>query len=179
MADRLFLALRPDAAAATRIHQLGQRLREVYGLEGRPLSIERLHVTLCFLGEYDSLSPELLATAHGIAAQAVCGAPFELRLDRVMSFVRYGGDAPLVLCREDDCAPLTRLHHALAAAAARTGLIPADPRGFKPHVTLLYDAKMITLQEVEPFAWTATEVLLIRSHIGRGRHDVLGRYPLR
>lgn len=165
--DRLFFALRPDPAAAVRIHALALRLGDVYGLTGKPLALERLHVTLCFLGDHDGLPPPLLAMA-GAMAEGLHAAPFELAFDRVMSFERKG-DAPLVLCRDDACAPLDALRRQLGADAAQ---------GFKPHVTLRYDPKWISLQEVAPISWKVTEVLLIHSLIGRGRHEVLGRYPL-
>lgn len=165
--DRLFFALRPDAAAAGRIHALALRLREVYGLKGKPLALERLHVTLCFLGDHDGLPPPLLAAAS-TATRSLHGAPFELRFDRVMSFERRA-DRPLVLCRDDECPPLQVMRRQLGADQGG---------GFKPHVTLLYDNRMISPQEVAPICWNVTEVLLIHSLIGQGRHEVLGRYPL-
>jgi RNA 2',3'-cyclic 3'-phosphodiesterase len=165
--DRLFFALRPDLAAAVRIHALALRLGEVYGLTGKPLPLERLHVTLCFLGDHDGLPPQLLAMADALAKQ-LRSAPFELAFDRVMSFERRR-DAPLVLCRDDACASLDGLRQQLGAAPGES---------FTPHVTLRYDPKRISLQEVAPISWQVTEVLLIRSLIGYGRHDVLERYPL-
>lgn len=53
--ENLFFALRPDAAAAQRAHALALRLRAEYGLTAQPLPLERLHMTLCFLGSYTSL----------------------------------------------------------------------------------------------------------------------------
>lgn len=167
--DRLFFALRPDLAAAVRIHALALRLGEVYGLAGKPLQLERLHVTVCFLGNHDGLPPELVTVARAVAGN-LRAAPFELSFNRVMSFERTRGDAPLVLCRDDACLPLDDLRRQLGAD-------PAE--GFKPHVTLRYDPKRISLQEVAPICWNVTEVLLVHSHVGRGRHEVLARHPLR
>ena len=166
--DRLFFALRPTLDAAVRIHALALRFGEVYGLTGKPLALENLHVTLCFLGEFDGMPPPLLARAE-VLGQQLHAAPFELAFDRVMSFERRH-DPPLVLCREDACAPLDALRRQLGADSRES---------FRPHVTLRYDRRRIPLQEVAPIAWTTTEVLLIRSLVGRGRHEVLGRYPLR
>lgn len=166
--DRLFFALRPDLAAAVRIHALSLRLGEEYGLTGRPLALERLHLTLSFLGDHDGLPPPLLAAADA-SAKRLRAAPFELTLDRVVSFERKGA-APLVLCHEEPCSPLEDMRRQLGA----------DPmQEFRPHVTLRYDPKRIALRTVTPISWTVTEVLLIRSLIGRGHHEVLGRYPLR
>jgi 2'-5' RNA ligase len=166
--DRLFFALRPDAAAAERIHALASRVREVHDLKGKPLALERLHVTLLFLGNHDGLPQQLLAFA-ALAAKALRHEPFELNFDRVMSFTRSTGNAPLVLCRDDDRTPLDDLRRQLGAESTQS---------FKPHVTLLYDDRILSPQEVAPISWMVTEVLLIRSLIGRGRHEVLARHPL-
>jgi 2'-5' RNA ligase len=165
--DRLLFALRPDLAAAVHIHALALRLGEVYRLTGKPLALERLHVTLCFLGDHAGLPARLLAAADALA-KGLQVASFGLAFDRVMSF-EHRGDAPLVLCRDDACPPLDELRRQLGADPAHS---------FKPHVTLRYDPKRISLQEVAPISWNVTEVLLIRSLIGRGRHEVLGSYPL-
>jgi 2'-5' RNA ligase len=166
--DRLFFALRPDAAAAARMHQLTLRLRDVHQLTGKPLAVERLHVTLGFLGDHDGLPPRLVAAADAVA-RGVLAEPFELAFDHVMSFERNQGAAPLVLCRETPCAPLDALC---------TQLGTDTTRDFKPHATLLYDSRAVPLHEVDAISWTVTEVLLIRSLVGRARHEVLGRYPL-
>lgn len=175
--DRLFFALRPDALMAARIHQLALQLRQSHGFSGRPLAVGRLHVTLCFLGEFADPAPALVAAAHDAAAD-LHEAPFELAFDHVTSFARPG-DAPLVLCRQDSCAPLTRLRERLCEALARTGCFQLETREFKPHVTLLHDHRQVPPQAIAPIAWIVTEVLLVRSPIGRGEHEVLGRYPLR
>lgn len=166
--DRLFFALQPTLDAAVRIHALALRLGEVYGLTGKPLALENLHVTLCFLGEFDGVPLPLLARAEAMGQQ-LHAAPFELAFDHVMSFERRH-DPPLVLCREDACAPLDELRRQLGADPAES---------FKPHITLRYARRRIPLQQVAPITWTVTEVLLIRSLVGRGHHEVLGSYPLR
>ncbi|HTP40093.1 MAG TPA: RNA 2',3'-cyclic phosphodiesterase [Steroidobacteraceae bacterium] len=176
--DRLFLALRPDAPAAARIRELAQRLRAACGLAGQPLPLDRLHLTLYFLGDHAGLPPELLAAAE-TAAGSTRAARFDIRLDSVKSFVGGRGPAPLVLCRQDGSPPLVRLRRQLETAIARTRQFPADSRAFQPHVTLLYDRQRLAPRSVEPVAWTATEVLLVRSLIGRAQHEVLARYPLR
>jgi RNA 2',3'-cyclic 3'-phosphodiesterase len=166
--DRLFFALRPDVAATARIGEITQRMRAVHELAGEPLLPQHLHVTLLFLGDYAGLPPALVADAEA-AGRKLRAAPFELKFDRVMSF-RRKRNPPLVLCRDDSCAPLMVLRHQLGAE---------QKHGFRPHVTMLYDRKMVAAEEVAPVVWTASEVLLIHSLIGRKQHEVLGRYPLR
>lgn len=174
--DRLFFALRPDAGTAARIHRLTLELAATLGLKGRPLPQERLHVTLLFLGDHAGL-PQPLLHAADAAARCLAFAPFELTFDHVRSFASARGAAPLVLC-SDACPPLPELRHALLAGLQQDGVVPADARPFVPHITLLHDSQVVPRRAVEAVTWTAAEVLLIRSRIGRGQHDVLQRYPL-
>jgi 2'-5' RNA ligase len=175
--DRLFFALRPDPWTAARIHELAQKQRVAHRLMGRPLALERLHVTLCFLGDHRGLAPGLVDAADA-AARDLRGMPFELTFDRVMSFRRSKGVAPLVLCRDQECAPLMQLRDSIAPGLARAGQLCHETREFTPHVTLLFDRTRVPEQQVPPVTWTVMEVLLVRSLIGRGKHEVLGRYPL-
>jgi 2'-5' RNA ligase len=174
--ERLFFALRPDPDTATRLHEFTLQLRVIHDLQARALARERLHLTLCFLGDHGGLSPQQLAAADA-AGRSLAQTPFELVVDQLVSLGHNRGATPLVLCPELDSAPLRRLHDDLAARIA-PGLFQLDARPFRPHVTLLYAEKIIAAQPVAPISWMATEVLLIQSHIGRGHHEVLGRYPL-
>lgn len=170
----LFFALRPDAAARQRIHDLAIRQRDLRGMPGKVTEPGQLHVTLCFLGTLSKLPPDAIAAADA-AARTVRAAPFHLEFDRVKSFP---GSNAFVLCREDDCPPLVRLRNALVVAITRTGRFRLETREFRPHVTLLHDPQLVGLQEVEPVGWTVRELLLIRSHHGLAPHQVLGSYPL-
>jgi 2'-5' RNA ligase len=179
--DRLFFALQPDAETAARIHALALRLRGVLALQGRPLAVERLHVTLCFLGNHPALPPDLVAAADAVAKTLSCAA-FELCFDQVMSFGSSrdlsGRATAVVLCCDEDCAPLSALRNQLAAALSRTGKFQLEARSFKPHVTLLYDRHAVSPQEVAATCWTAREFVLVHSLVGKSEHRVLGRYAL-
>lgn len=176
-ANNLFLALRPDEEAAARIHRLTLRLRDTLQLKGAPFALDRLHVTLCYLGMYADLPQDLIAVADA-AVRAIRCEPFELALDRVLSFPRRDEKLPLVLCRDGDCGPLQALHGSLATAIARTGGFPPENHRFRPHVTLLYDRRKVAEQAVAPVSWVVHDFVLIRSLYGRTRHEVLARYPL-
>jgi 2'-5' RNA ligase len=175
--ERLFYALRPDAAAATRIHALTLQLCGAHGLKARPPAIERLHLTLCFLGDHAGMSAQQFAAADAAGRMLRPGC-FEIVFDHVECF-GHQGVVPLVLIPQEGSPPLRELHDDLTARVAPTGLFDLDARPFRPHVTLLYAEKRIPAQRVTPVSWEVEEVLLIRSHIGRGQHEVLGRYPLR
>ena len=65
--DRLFFALFPTLGAAAQVYALQQELRIRHGLWGRPLAIERLHVTLCHLGDHAGLPSSIVLRAREAA----------------------------------------------------------------------------------------------------------------
>ena len=61
------------------------------------------------------------------------------------------------------------LHQLLHLEIRRAGLPPLASQGFNPHMTLLYDHRLVAEQAIDhPLHWTATEFALIDSHVGRG-----------
>jgi 2'-5' RNA ligase len=182
MADSLFFALRPDTQAAARIHALAQRAHATLGASGKLLAIDRLHVTLNFLGQYPALPPELPRIAAD-AARTVRGVSFELCFQRLMSFDsaarrRLRRGHPAVLVRDDDCEPLQTLRTRLLLATKKTGCFPGVESSTTPHVTLFYDRKQIQEQEVARICWTVREFVLVHSLVGKSEHRVLARYAL-
>ena len=171
--DGVFFAVLPDAGARVRIGDLTQGLREKYALTGRPLA-ERVHVSLQGLGEYPSFPDDMVARAIEAAA-AVTLAPFTVAFDRVMSFSGKPGQLPLVL-RGEGAAGITMLQQALGAALAKAGLRGGQSA---PHLTLLYDARCIDEQPIEPIEWTVRQFVLVHSLLGKGAYKSLGRWPLR
>ena len=69
-------------------------------------------------------------------------------------------------------------HAALAARLGESGLGRFAAESFEPHVTLAYDARMVTTEAVAPVVWTAHEFVLVHSLLGQTRHIPLGRWPL-
>lgn len=176
--DRLFFAIRPDADAATRVDRLVQDLCKQHGLKGKSLGIERFHVTLYHVGDYGGLPADVVDLA-GEAARAVSGAaPFRLEFEQVASFSRRPRNMPLVLLGGDGLIAVSRFQLSLAAALARVGLGLSGGANYTPHLTLLYDDRYVAAQAIEPVAWTAHEFVLVRSLIGKGRHEILLRFPL-
>ncbi|HEV2539730.1 MAG TPA: RNA 2',3'-cyclic phosphodiesterase [Frateuria sp.] len=174
--DRLFFAVMPPPSVATRLAALAQELRGRLALHGRPRPTAHLHVTLHHLGDFAGL-PQQRVEAARAAAAAVAMAAFQARFDRVGSFAGRSGKHPFVLLGADDAAGLRGLHSALGERLAAAGLGRRE-RAFVPHVTLLYDARTVPTQPVEPLEWTAGEFLLIHSLLGRTEYRVLGRWPL-
>lgn len=172
----LFFALRPDAARAERLVALASRLRTELGLRGKPRPATQLHITLQYLGRgRGGPVPELLRAARAAASELIWPA-FDLGFDRLYSFARGRGPHPLVLGGGQGLEPVREMHAALADLLRRHGL--RAPAGFEPHLTLLYDARVVPEQPQHVPGWVASELLLIDSLQGLGRHHVLGRWPL-
>lgn len=174
--DSLFFALFPDEAAAARLADLSAQLRAQYGLKARAIPLERLHVTLHYLGAFAGLPDALIARTHA-AASGIALPPAEIELDRIESFPGRRAKRPLVLSGEASPS-LHALEHTLHAALADAGIaVKRHPR-FVPHVTLLYDEQRVPPHPVAPVAWRAGEFALVRSLLGQSRHEVLTRWPL-
>lgn len=177
--DRLFFALFPDAAAVARIGELIRMLRGEHGLRGRALPSDRFHVTLHFLGDYpQDLWPQIAGRAAE-AASRVRLPPFDARFDYVASFAAHRKEAPLVLRSEAGRDALRALQARLGLALRSLGSLIRAGHGFEPHLTLMYDEREIAAQSIDPIAWRAEEFVLVRSRIGRGEYEPLGRWPLR
>lgn len=176
--DRLFFAIRPDADAAARIDRLVQDLRAKHGLRGKPLGVERFHVTLFHVGDFAGLPSNVVGLAGEAARTVSAVPPFRLGFERVASFSRRPRNMPMVLLGSDVLLAVTRFQQTLAAALASVGLGHGGGANYTPHLTLLYDDRYVAAQSIEPIAWTAHEFVLVRSLIGKGRHEVLEHFPL-
>lgn len=177
--ERLFYAILPDAAARQRILSIGEELRKRHGLTGKAIAPERLHITIHHLGDYaaDDERWDGVVDAAKRAAGSCPTASFEICLDRSGSF-RSGNDKrPCVLLGPEGENPLRRLHLALGDRMAAQGLGSLAVRTFNPHVTLLYDRAMLPVEPIEPITWTATELVLIHSKLGRSEHHRLDAWP--
>lgn len=174
--ERLFFALMPEPTIATAIAGIGAELISKHRLRTRPLSSERLHVTLHHLGDYAGLPPSLLQHAARAAAR-VRAEPFEVQFDRVGSFGGRAQQQPCVLRGDDGLQPLIRLQRSLLRRLAEQG-ITGDSR-FTAHLTLLYSEEVLPWQRIAPVQWRVEDFVLIRSFLGQTRYQLEGRWPLR
>ena len=147
--DLLFFALRVGAASAARVMQLRDRLCHENGLKGRRIATDLLHVTLRGIGAYHGL-PNFVIERAREAGATVSTSPFRLLFDRAMSFNGGQGKRPLVLCPSDDLAGLFRLHFALGEAMKRARIGRHLRSQFTPHMTLLYDSRVVPERRIEP-----------------------------
>lgn len=175
-AQRLFLALFPQAGDGARMAEPIHLLRQHHRLGGQLLRTDRLHITLHSLGDYVGAVPEALVDAAMAAAAGVIHPPIDIVFDRALSFAgSSSGKNAFVLCGRDTAA-VSQLVHILGLALKRAGLESQPSR--KPHMTMLYDDQVVVEHTVEPIRWTATEFVLVRSLLGKTQHRWLARWPL-
>jgi 2'-5' RNA ligase len=174
---RIFFACLPDPGTAAEINALAVRLGEAHGLEGTAILPEHLHVTLFHLGDWAVLPEEIVRLAREAAA-GVDARPFDVSFTRAESFRNSTGVYPFVLTGDKAGAAWRSLHTALGAALKRAGLGGATQGEFKPHITLLRDARRVPPARIEPVSWTVREFVLVHSLLGKTTHLHLGRWPL-
>jgi 2'-5' RNA ligase len=175
--DRLFFAIFPDAGTAVRIAQLREELRLELGLQGKPLASERLHATLHPVGDYAGLPQDRVARA-GDVASTVAMPPLTVAFEGAKSFRGRPGHRPFVLRGGDGVAGLMMLRQRLGLALEKAGLGRSVPHN-TPHVTLLYDDRLVADRPVDTVSWAVHEFVLVHSLLGRSRYNVLARFPLR
>ena len=176
---RVFFALWPDKAAASRLHALARQLHARLG--GRLMREDSLHATLAVIGD---IAPERVAELR-VAADAVRAPGFQLAFD-VAACWRHNHIAYL---------GMRRIPHALhglqadLAARLRAAGFMLEARVFSPHVTLLRKAECAEMANskmdkenpaTEPVAWAVRDFVLVRSSIGANgsRYEQIGRWPL-
>ena len=173
--EKLFLALLLDPGlyrtAANRIRSPCQK----YGFTGTPYAAERLHLSLLDFGDYHA---DLAAVVTQVAA-TVRFHPFEIRLDTAMSFSHRPPRCPYVLTSEHGVNQVRAFFWVLHERFCGDVTASARSSGFVPHLTLVWDEKMIPAHALErPLSWTARDFVLVRSYQGESRYDILGRWPL-
>ncbi|MCC8405893.1 2'-5' RNA ligase family protein [Paraburkholderia sp. MMS20-SJTN17] len=178
--DGLFFAVYPDANTAAGIAKLAQQLcveaQARSRVRGKPLAVDRLHVTLRHLGNFAGGLPADVVEAAKRAAALVSMAPFTVEFDAVASFAKRPRPGPVVLVGEHSVRGLHALHDALEAGLEAGGIEP-DAR-FTPHLTLAYGLPWIGRRPAEPVCWNVREFALMHSLLGQSRHIVLARWPL-
>lgn len=176
--DRLFFAVLSPRDAAREITERIRLLRIEHGLQGRPIAPARLHISLHGVGDYFQLPGAVIASAREAGA-SVAMPPFEIVLDRVLSFRKNKTEWPFVLRAGGDLPGLVLLHRLLGEAMKREGLGQRGMRSFTPHMTLLYDDRAAKEQAIEPIRIPVSDFALVHSLVGQSRYVELARWPLR
>lgn len=168
---RLFFALWPDDAVRAAIAEVAQRLLPTKA-QGRRTRVERLHMTVQFLGDFDS--PPDTAVDKAIAAAMSIEPPMEIAmtLDRLGNF---GRGRVVWLGSSATPGQLLELHRRLGDALAARGLTPKHADMLVPHVTLARDAREVCDAALPALQWRARDFVLVDSTSGEYR--ILGRWP--
>jgi RNA 2',3'-cyclic 3'-phosphodiesterase len=174
--DRLFFALFPTLGAAAQVYSLQQELRVRHGLWGRPLAMDRLHVTLCHLGDHIGLSQAIVAKARE-AAGRIKASSFEVTFDRALSFAGRARNRAFVLRSREGTRAVEAFQKQLGAEMTACGL-GKFVKPYTPHMTLLYDSTGVAEHAIEPVSWRAAEFRLVHSLLGQTKHISLGSWPL-
>lgn len=173
--DRLFLALRPDAATVDTIRR---RLLPELCLEnqvlGRARRVHALHVSLVGIGTYEGVPKVRVARVSEAVARFAYPA-FDVGFDRI---TRFSPSGAVVLAGGADLRSLHEFSRAIRSALRKSGVkVPADA-SFNPHMTLVYSKNPFDERRVTPVRWRVREVVLIHSMVGHSRHVILESWPL-
>jgi 2'-5' RNA ligase len=175
--DRLFFAILSPPETAVHIAERIHFLRAEHGLKGRPIGSGRLHISLHGLGDHPRLPKTLIEQARRAGA-SVAMPPFEIEFDRAMSFARKNEKPPVVLRASGDVTLLMTFHRLLGEALKRARLCRRVPSHFTPHMTLLYDQRVVKEQAIEPVRLPVRDFALVHSLVGRSHYIELARWPL-
>ncbi|MBY8828432.1 2'-5' RNA ligase family protein [Hephaestia mangrovi] len=165
---RLFFALVPPIVLARQVANAAAWFDD----EGAPVAADRLHVTMFILDDRYGVPPSLVAALRGVGS-AIAAAPIRLVFDRA-----GGGERSIALRPSRRIAPLDALHREIGRLCAAAGIEARANYSFSPHMTLGYRDGRPFNTPVTPVAWTARELVLVHSHLGRTRHERLGSWAL-
>ena len=171
--ENLFIAARPDRAAALAAQSIARDYRDLYRIDRQPLSDRRLHVSLIGLEHSPVLEKSLIYDARA-AIDEVRFEPFEIKFDSVMS-LKSRASRPIVLAATE---PNPRLRSVICRLAERLDGLGALPHGFKEdflvHMTLIYyDKPVMQLHLSTPISWIVDRLWLVRSLVGQGTYEFL------
>lgn len=99
-----------------------------------------------------------------------------MTFDCALTFVKGDSDhianKPYVLgCEPNSNQALHLLQRQLHMPLLRMGML--HRKSFVPHVTLLYDAKTVARQAIDPIRWRVSKIALVHSHFGKTHHEEL------
>jgi 2'-5' RNA ligase len=172
-----YIAILPDPEIAEKASRFADNLQKEYAFPVGSRHSKLLHLSVCGIGCYEEPAEDI-AAALGDAIGSIHIEPFTLVLDCLMTFKTAAKH--VVLSGEERQDQFRMLHVQLAKAFRLIGFHVRRKSSFLPHMTLFYRGKDIDKRELEhPFVIKANQVFLVQSHIGEGRHDHFGPWPLR
>jgi RNA 2',3'-cyclic 3'-phosphodiesterase len=184
---RVFCALELPAEVRGRATSAIARLREAAPeVRASWERVEKMHLTLKFLGEIALARVEALSGAAACAAQD--SQAFKLALSGTGAFPPRGNPRVLWLGIEDYSGALAHLRNRLEDECAAAGFA-RERRDFHPHLTLARIrapqgarelARMHRETDFERIEFSVTELFVLRSELGTGgsRYTEISRHQL-
>jgi RNA 2',3'-cyclic 3'-phosphodiesterase len=166
---RLFFALKPSVTVARQTDHLSEQL----GGGERRIRLDHQHMTLAVTADYVEY-PYAVIKALLRAGTSVRGEPFDVRLDKLCFSNRSAALRP-----SRSVPLLNELQRAIADAMWRAGVALRPGWSFSPHQTLFYREGPPSQQSIDGFLWSLDQFVLVCSHVGRTRHDILGTWTLK
>jgi 2'-5' RNA ligase len=163
---RLFLAVPLDDEVRL---MLAQHL-DPDRLPGKPVQPQSWHLTVRFLGRADELTQDKVTAGLD---QSDLGDSFDIQLGEMGAFPRPARATVLWLALARGVERLSELRTIGEELSVAAGLEP-EGRPYSPHLTLSrirpdQDVRpVMAAYEPRPFRWTATELVLFESRLGRG-----------
>ena len=188
---RIFCAVDLPEDVRARVAAHISRLREAHASSSLKVGwerVEKLHLTLKFLGEVEQARVEALARAATRAAEGV--EKFALTLGEAGSFPASGNPRVIWLGLRDETKRLAALHERLEDECARENF-PREARAFHPHITIARIripnaaarqlAKLHRETGFEPASFNVGEFIVMQSQFGAGgsRYIPLSRHELK
>lgn len=174
----LFFGVFPAPAACEAIAVETDGLRAEHSLAGAPIKSSRLHATLHYLGEHAVERNDIIDKAVE-AASRVTHAGFDMVLASASSFSTRGDRHPCVMLCPEERQPVHGLWRELGNQLMAAGLGRYLKRDFIPHVTVLYDRRVLTPQAIEPIRWQVRDFSLVRGQPGKDEYEILADWALR
>jgi len=184
---RCFVALDLPEPVRAALAALGERLRaEAPRADVRWVPSPALHLTLRFLGEVPDAVVARIVTA--LSALAARQSPMALSLAGCGVFPGPGRPRVVWAGVGEGAGVVGRLAAEIEHAVVALG-VPAERRPFQGHITLARVRSprgiqglvraLAPLAQTPLGAWTATDLVLFRSHLGPqgARYEVVARLP--
>ena len=173
----VFFAFTPGSARAGAIVDTGRRVLRELGASGTLVEADRLHVSLYEIAHYVDVFPREDVAAAMRAADRLRLFAFDAVFDQI---AKFGAGRTAFVFNAGRGEPLRALHdgrNALGRALADVGRRTTNAKT-TPHMTFAYGTQEIAETPIEPLRWRAENLVLIDSHVGGRRHEILGCWPL-
>lgn len=170
--NQLFaLMIYPDHEAGLAAQARGRTYQSDLRLGGAVFPLDRMHITLGKFEVKERVESFVERVSRTMAGLNL--APFDVVFDQLGGFKSDN----VVLQGQGGLEALKAFQATLRQALAWEKLDKGF-RQFTPHMTVIYGQPGQEITMIDPVRWTVREFVLVISHQGQGRHEVLARFPL-